>query len=177
MAEKEDKKKKVKCSFCGKEYDTTETVMTQGIDRQSYICEDCLKELATSIENTKEYLSRNDTVQETKKLTSKSQVMKLPHPSEIKAYLDKYVIGQEQAKKILSVAVYNHYKMVAIKKKKAAEDNDVELQKSNILLIGQSGTGKTFLLESLSRFLKVPFVMEDASSFTESGYVGCRLRY
>jgi ATP-dependent Clp protease ATP-binding subunit ClpX len=96
------------------------------------------------------------------------EIIDLPKPSEIKAYLDQYVIGQEQAKMIISVAVYNHYKRIFSKK----NDDDIDLEKSNILMIGPTGCGKTLIAETLARFLKVPFAISDATTLTEAGYVG-----
>ncbi len=96
------------------------------------------------------------------------EIIDLPKPSEIKAYLDQYVIGQEEAKMIISVAVYNHYKRIFSKK----EDDDIDLEKSNILMIGPTGCGKTLIAETLARFLKVPFAISDATTLTEAGYVG-----
>lgn len=152
MAKNEDKKQ-FKCSFCGKtEDEVTQLISGPGV----YICNECV-DLCNDIlegdfDSPKTQLERSE----------------LPKPREIKEVLDQYVIGQEEAKKILSVAVYNHYKRIEYSDK----SNDVELQKSNILLLGPTGSGKTFLVQNLARILNVPFAIADATSLTEAGYVG-----
>ena len=149
---KYDDKKQLKCSFCGKNQDQVKRLIAgPGV----YICDECI-ELCSDI--------IADEFEETIELDTKS----LPKPKEIKNYLDSYVIGQERAKRALSVAVYNHYKRVN------SNDNndDVELQKSNILLLGPTGSGKTFLAQTLAKFLNVPFAIADATTLTEAGYVG-----
>lgn len=149
---KYDDKKQLKCSFCGKNQDQVKRLIAgPGV----YICDECI-ELCSDI--------IADEFEETIELDTKS----LPKPREIKNYLDSYVIGQERAKRALSVAVYNHYKRVN------SNDNndDVELQKSNILLLGPTGSGKTFLAQTLAKFLNVPFAIADATTLTEAGYVG-----
>ncbi|MBI2841696.1 MAG: ATP-dependent Clp protease ATP-binding subunit ClpX [Acidobacteria bacterium] len=140
------------CSFCGKSQNDVRKLIA-GPD--VYICDECV-EVCNGIiaEDTK-----------TDEQQSRSQ---LPKPEEIKAFLDEYVIGQERAKKKLAVAVYNHYKRIEIGKKKS----DVELTKSNILLIGPTGTGKTLLAQTLAKMLSVPFAIVDATTLTEAGYVG-----
>lgn len=141
------------CSFCGKNSNQVDCIVT-GPD--VYICNECVKNASEII---KEDLNR-------RALVAKNKIRK---PAEIKRELDDYVIGQESAKKIVSVAVYNHYKRV-----EAAElvSDEVELEKSNILLIGPTGTGKTLLAHTLARFLQVPFTIADATTLTEAGYVG-----
>lgn len=150
----DDNKKKLKCSFCGKD----ETQVPKLISGPNvYICSDCINTcneiLAGGFEDNS--YSEQDTDN-------------LPKPKEIKEFLDEYIIGQEQAKKILSVAVYNHYKRIA----HDVNSDDVELQKSNVLMIGPTGSGKTFLVQNLARMLNVPFAIADATSLTEAGYVG-----
>ncbi|MBS7299180.1 MAG: ATP-dependent Clp protease ATP-binding subunit ClpX [Eubacteriales bacterium] len=152
MAKKNDEKERF-CSFCGKsEHDVDKLITGSGV----YICNNCIT-LCNQIMND-EYGSPTDM----------PDLTDLPKPAEIKAVLDQYVIGQEDAKKILSVAVYNHYKRIEHQN----SANDVELQKSNILLVGPTGSGKTFLVQNLARILNVPFAIADATSLTEAGYVG-----
>lgn len=153
MAKKNEEKERY-CSFCGKsEFQVDRLISGPGV----YICNECVG-LCNGILG-------GDFGQSTDELPDMAE---LPKPAEIKAVLDEYVIGQEEAKKILSVAVYNHYKRIEHEN----TANDVELQKSNILLIGPTGSGKTFLVQNLARILNVPFAIADATSLTEAGYVG-----
>jgi len=143
----------LKCSFCGKSQKQVKKLIAgPGV----YICDECI-DLC------------NEIIEEELSQSSEVKFDDLPKPREIYDYLNDYVIGQEQAKKILSVAVYNHYKRVQVG---AYGDPDVELQKSNILLIGPTGCGKTLLAQTLARLLKVPFAIADATALTEAGYVG-----
>ena len=147
---------RIRCSFCGKP-DTQVRKMIAG-PNGAYICDECVDICAEIIE---EELEQEPV--ETEDLLE----INLIKPEEMKAFLDDYVIGQEEAKKVLSVAVYNHYKRIL-----ADKDMDVELQKSNILMLGPTGSGKTLLAQTLARVLNVPFAIADATALTEAGYVG-----
>ncbi|GJM44380.1 MAG: ATP-dependent Clp protease ATP-binding subunit ClpX [Gemmatimonadota bacterium] len=142
----------IKCSFCGRGQDEV-TKLVSG--PSVYICNECIKLC-------------NDILEEEMGREATTVSVDLPKPVEIKGILDDYVIGQERAKKALSVAVYNHYKRI----NSDVEDDPTELEKSNVLLIGPTGTGKTLLAETLARLLKVPFAIVDATTLTEAGYVG-----
>lgn len=147
-----DEKEQLKCSFCGKSQDQVKKLVAgPGV----YICDECI-ELCNEI--IEEELSENFEL----------DLADIPKPKEIKDILDQYVVGQEKAKRMLSVAVYNHYKRI----KSGAKIDDVELQKSNILMLGPTGSGKTLLAQTLAKILNVPFAIADATSLTEAGYVG-----
>jgi len=145
-------KGQLKCSFCGKSQDQVKKLVAgPGV----YICDECI-ELC------------NEIIEEELNEDLGLELRDIPKPKDIKEYLDQYVIGQEHAKKILAVAVYNHYKRINL----GGKIDDVELQKSNILMLGPTGCGKTLLAQTLARFLNVPFAIADATSLTEAGYVG-----
>ncbi|MCH4157204.1 MAG: ATP-dependent protease ATP-binding subunit ClpX [Acidaminococcaceae bacterium] len=146
------------CSFCGKREDQVKRLLA---GRNGYICDECIA-LCNEV-------LREDTQGGEKEPLA---VEELPKPKEIKAILDEYVIGQEEAKKTLSVAVYNHYKRINYEVANEDNDSDVELQKSNILMLGPTGSGKTLLAQTLAKILKVPFAIADATTLTEAGYVG-----
>lgn len=147
-----------KCSFCGKSSSQVD-FMISGID--VHICNNCL-------ELFYQYLNSNDNdIQKSE--TKPKPIKKVPTPKKIKEFLDEYVIGQNEAKKTLAVAVYNHYKRISAAK--SAED-EVDLQKSNVLMIGPTGSGKTYLAQTLAKMLNVPFAIADATNLTEAGYVG-----
>ncbi len=145
------------CSFCGKSRDEVKKLIAGG--NNVFICNECIDQCQHLIENP------NDDV-----ASDPQENQPLPRPAEIKQHLDDYVVGQDRAKRTLSVAVYNHYKRIY--KKHEIQDQEVELNKSNILLIGPTGSGKTFLAQSLAKMLNVPFAIADATTLTEAGYVG-----
>ena len=154
------RKDEFRCSFCGKPQSQVRKLIAG--PNGAYICEECVEICAEIIEEELE----NEEFSEQDGRYVKEQI-NLLKPKEMKAFLDEYVIGQEQAKKVLSVAVYNHYKRIM-----AADTLDVELQKSNILMLGPTGSGKTYLAQTLARILNVPFAIADATTLTEAGYVG-----
>lgn len=156
-----DTPKNVRCSFCGKSQDSVKKIVAgPGV----YICDECV-DLCTSIIQAEEY--EDEEVGYTL-----NEIDRIPSPQEIKKILDEYVIGQEEAKKTLSVAVYNHYKRIAHEESEKKDKDDVEIQKSNILLLGPTGCGKTLLARTLAKILNVPFAIADATTLTEAGYVG-----
>ncbi|MBE5805605.1 MAG: ATP-dependent protease ATP-binding subunit ClpX [Clostridiales bacterium] len=154
--------KKIKCSFCGKTQESVQRIIAgPGV----YICNECI-DICTNI--IEEDLYEDSYIQNVEEDSEK-----LPTPKEIKDVLDEYVIGQDEAKKTLSVAVYNHYKRINNNKSLGKKNtNDVEIQKSNILLLGPTGCGKTLLAQTLAKVLNVPFAIADATTLTEAGYVG-----
>jgi len=145
------------CSFCGKNQNEVRRLIA---GPSVYICDECVD------------LCNDIISEESQAVESESATEKLPVPTEIKNILDEYVIGQERAKRILSVAVYNHYKRLQVSEQSNSDKTDVELGKSNILLIGPTGSGKTLLAETMARLLDVPFTIADATTLTEAGYVG-----
>ena len=155
---------RLKCSFCGKTQDQVKKLIA---GPEVYICDECV-ELCNEILD-EEFLEGKDKDGEVK--GDKAEEKPIPKPHEIKAYLDEYIIGQDDAKKVLSVAVYNHYKRLKHNKDTDLK-NTVEIQKSNILLVGPTGSGKTLLAQTLAKMLDVPFAVADATTLTEAGYVG-----
>ncbi len=148
-----DEKKQLKCSFCGKSQEQVKRLVAgPGV----YICDECI-ELCSEIIDEEFEDTKID-----------AEVNEIPKPKEIKEILDQYVVGQDMAKRSLSVAVYNHYKRI----NSDTKNSDIELQKSNIVMLGPTGSGKTFLAQTLARILNVPFAIADATSLTEAGYVG-----
>ncbi|MBQ2237690.1 MAG: ATP-dependent Clp protease ATP-binding subunit ClpX [Clostridia bacterium] len=149
--------KEIKCSFCGKTQDEVERLVSgPGV----YICDSCIEFCNSLIYELQEDVKP-------KKRTSKKEEFKLPTPQQIKDQLDLYVIGQDEAKKTLAVAVYNHYKRIF-----KGEQSDVELNKSNVLMLGPTGVGKTLLAQTLAKIIDVPIAIADATTLTEAGYVG-----
>ena len=158
---KNDNPKNVRCSFCGKSQDSVKKIVAgPGV----FICDECV-DLCTSIIEAEKY-------EEDELGYTLNDLDKIPNPKEIKKILDDYVIGQDEAKRTLAVAVYNHYKRIAHEESNEKEKDDVEIQKSNILLLGPTGCGKTLLARTLAKILNVPFAIADATTLTEAGYVG-----
>ena len=151
MANRSEDRKLLRCSFCNKTQDQVRKLIA---GPNAYICDECVQICAEIVDEELEETGAEDSIN-------------LLKPKEIREFLDQYVIGQEEAKKVLSVAVYNHYKRIM-----ADKDFDVELQKSNILMVGPTGTGKTYLAQTLAKILNVPFAIADATALTEAGYVG-----
>lgn len=154
MAGKGDNIKMHRCSFCGKSEKQVSRIIT-GPDGVC-ICDQCIEICADMVEDEIGYDYDDNELE-----------INLVKPKEIKEFLDEYVVGQDEAKKVLSVAVYNHYKRIL-----AGKSLDVELQKSNILMLGPTGSGKTYLAQTLAKLLNVPFAIADATTLTEAGYVG-----
>ena len=148
------------CSFCGRSDKEVKLLIT-GIN--GYICEDCAMQAYQIVQSTG--LMNAEGANRGK---GKFKLKKVPKPREIKDYLDQYVIGQDEAKRYLAVSVYNHYKRL----QQPSDDNGVEIEKSNIIMVGSTGTGKTLLARTIARLLDVPFTIVDATVFTEAGYVG-----
>lgn len=163
MAKHDDSR--LKCSFCGKSQDQVKKLIA---GPEVYICDECV-DLCNEILDEEFFEA-----EEGEKTSEAPEFTNVPKPAEIKAYLDEHIIGQDDAKRILSVAVYNHYKRITHnvgQKEKDAKDR-IEIQKSNILLIGPTGSGKTLLAQTLAKLLEVPFAVADATTLTEAGYVG-----
>ena len=166
MSDNNNKIRKHRCSFCGRDEDQVMYLVPS--QTGAYICDNCVFAISQLIEDHANEASE----------PTEADLTELPRPKEIKAVLDEYVIGQDAAKIALSVAVYNHYKRISSKqnakgkKGKNEADDGVEIQKSNVLLLGPTGVGKTFLAQTLAKTLKVPFAIADATTLTEAGYVG-----
>ncbi len=156
---------KLKCSFCGKTQDQVKKLIA---GPEVYICDECV-ELCNEILD-EEFFESKDKDGSTDSENPEKSEKPIPKPHEIKEYLDQYIVGQDDAKKVLSVAVYNHYKR--LKHNKDTSKDSVEIQKSNILLVGPTGSGKTLLAQTLAKMLDVPFAVADATTLTEAGYVG-----
>ena len=171
-------KKDIRCSFCGRTENECGSILLSGVN--GYICADCIQ---TASRMLSEYgLIDDDAADDVgaayakgkgakaKKEKAAAEKRSVPKPAEIKAYLDQYVIGQDDAKRTLAVAVYNHYKRLASQQQAGADE--VEIEKSNIIMVGSTGTGKTLLARTIAKLLDVPFTIVDATVFTEAGYVG-----
>jgi len=152
------KESKIRCSFCSRGKDEVRILIAGA---EGHICENC-------VANAQEIVDQELMPTDTKKTAPSHFIPKVAKPIEIKKFLDEYVIGQDDAKKVLAVAVYNHYKRLQQK----ITENDVEIEKSNIIMVGETGTGKTLLAKTIAKLLNVPFAIVDATVFTEAGYVG-----
>ncbi len=161
MAKHDDSR--LKCSFCGKSQDQVKKLIA---GPEVYICDECV-DLCNEILDEEFFEA-----EEGEKTASPVEMTKVPKPAEIKSFLDEHIVGQDDAKKVLSVAVYNHYKRISHNTSNETNKNGVEIQKSNILLVGPSGCGKTLLAQTLAKLLEVPFAVADATTLTEAGYVG-----
>ena len=149
------------CSFCGRSRDEVKILIA---GQEGHICENC-------VEHAREIIDQELMVRDDKTAATSTFKLTVKKPVEVKKFLDEYVIGQDEAKKVLSVAVYNHYKRLQYKSSEVLKD-DIEIEKSNIVMVGETGTGKTLLAKTIAKLLNVPFTIVDATVFTEAGYVG-----
>lgn len=163
MAKKKTDDQDVRCAFCGA-YPDASTLMVPSPISNVYICADCVNHIQEAV---KEFTGQSSPARKDAPVHQGAKLSEIPKPAEICEFLDSYVIGQESAKKYLSVAVYNHYKRLAQK-----HDDDVDIEKSNIIMVGPTGTGKTLLAKTIARLLDVPFTIVDATVLTQAGYVG-----
>lgn len=150
------------CSFCGRSRDEVKILIA---GQEGHICENC-------VEHAREIIDQELMVRDEKASTPSSFKLTVKKPVDIKKFLDEYVIGQDEAKKVLAVAVYNHYKRLQYKSTDAGIKDEIEIEKSNIIMVGETGTGKTLLAKTIAKLLNVPFTIVDATVFTEAGYVG-----
>ncbi|MCM1449794.1 MAG: ATP-dependent Clp protease ATP-binding subunit ClpX [Clostridiales bacterium] len=154
-----------KCSFCGRPADMSEVMIPSATETGTYICAECADQIHELLASYRHETSSG--LGHSKSAKTKEKFGEIPTPKEIKDFLDKYVIGQDSAKRYLSVAVYNHYKRLS-----QPTDDDVDIEKSNIIMVGPTGTGKTLLAKTIARLLDVPFTIVDATVLTQAGYVG-----
>jgi len=150
------------CSFCGRSRDEVKILIA---GQEGHICENC-------VEHAREIIDQELMVRDEKSANPSSFKLTVKKPVEIKKFLDEYVIGQDEAKKVLAVAVYNHYKRLQYKSSEVGTKDEIEIEKSNIIMVGETGTGKTLLAKTIAKLLNVPFTIVDATVFTEAGYVG-----
>jgi ATP-dependent Clp protease ATP-binding subunit ClpX len=150
------------CSFCGRSRDEVKILIA---GQEGHICENC-------VEHAREIIDQELMVRDDKSANPSTFKLTVKKPVEIKKFLDEYVIGQDEAKKVLAVAVYNHYKRLQYKSAEVAAKDEIEIEKSNIIMVGETGTGKTLLAKTIAKLLNVPFTIVDATVFTEAGYVG-----
>jgi ATP-dependent Clp protease ATP-binding subunit ClpX len=150
------------CSFCGRSRDEVKILIA---GQEGHICENC-------VEHAREIIDQELMVRDDKSANPSTFKLTVKKPVEIKKFLDEYVIGQDEAKKVLAVAVYNHYKRLQYKSAEVSTKDEIEIEKSNIIMVGETGTGKTLLAKTIAKLLNVPFTIVDATVFTEAGYVG-----